>query len=103
LPTFPCIPLTLKCGIAETITLLPSLFFLFSLSTSLVPSPLLEFRYFIIPYLIVRLHIETPGRERERKWRLRLESLGYGAVGVAAVGLFLRGFESGQGVERFMW
>ncbi|OLY84482.1 Dol-P-Glc:Glc(2)Man(9)GlcNAc(2)-PP-Dol alpha-1,2-glucosyltransferase [Smittium mucronatum] len=44
-----------------------------SLAITLIPSPLLEFRYFIMPYYFYRLHIEQPGKSRtltELVWNL---------------------------------
>ena len=69
----------------------------------LVPSPLIEARYFVLPYLVLRLHIAPAPSWR----RLALEALLSLAVNGAVLYLFLyRPFEwahvPGQ-LQRFMW
>ncbi|KAJ8869163.1 hypothetical protein PR048_030733 [Dryococelus australis] len=51
---------------------------------SLVPQKLLEFRYFILPYLFLRLHIS-----RVVWWQLLLEFVVYAAVNAATIYLFI--------------
>lgn len=69
---------------------------------NLAPQLLLEFRYFIVPYLLYRLQV------RPRSWaRLASEAAAHAAVDAATVALFLwRPFawdhEPDQ-VQRFMW
>lgn len=68
---------------------------------SLVPQKLLEFRYFIIPYLIFRLNIKSPS-----KVELFLEFIIYNVINVSTLYLFLyRPFTwpSEAAVQRFMW
>eukprot|EP00842_Homolaphlyctis_polyrhiza_P002017 jgi/Hompol1/2816/HPOL_003032-RA len=71
------------------------------LIATLVPSPLVEFRYYVIPYLLVRLHVPMANR-----WMLALEAVLYAAVNAATLYLFLeRGFvwPGTPGTQRFMW
>ncbi|KAF2840643.1 glycosyltransferase family 59 protein [Patellaria atrata CBS 101060] len=69
---------------------------------SLVTAPLVEPRYFIIPWLLWRLHLPP-----QTRGALVLETLWMGAVNVATVYVFLyRGFEWPQEpgkVQRFLW
>lgn len=68
---------------------------------TLIPSPLLEFRYFIAPYLIYRISMRQP----RGAWLL-LELLGYVAINVTTLWLFMnRPFRWAHedGVQRFMW
>ncbi|KAL7746512.1 glucosyltransferase [Sorochytrium milnesiophthora] len=69
---------------------------------ALIPSPLLEFRYFILPYVLYRVHVPV-----EKTWKLALELALYLAVNAATLYMFLyRPFTWPQepGVlQRFMW
>ena len=74
--------------------------------TALVPQQLIEFRYYIIPYLIFRIYIPKP-----HDWRLFLslcsELLLYTSINTVTIYLFLyRPFRwdntPGQ-MQRFMW
>ncbi|KAI9190576.1 alpha-2-glucosyltransferase Alg10 [Polychytrium aggregatum] len=73
-----------------------------AVAITLIPSPLLEFRYFIIPFILYRLHIERPSRPA-----LIAEVLMAGLINLATIALFLGyTFEwpSEPGVkQRFMW
>ncbi|GBB95704.1 hypothetical protein RclHR1_00260009 [Rhizophagus clarus] len=60
------------------------LIYIIAVCLSLIPSPLLEFRYFIIPYYIFRLHIGQPNG-----LRLFLEFLIYAIINVKTEHLFL--------------
>ncbi|KAJ1824590.1 glucosyltransferase [Coemansia sp. RSA 2671] len=69
----------------------------------LVPSPLLEFRYFTVPYFFVRLHIASRTTTRA----VLLEALWFAAINAATIWVFInRPFawasEPGQ-LQRFMW
>ncbi|RIA92946.1 Glycosyltransferase Family 59 protein [Glomus cerebriforme] len=66
------------------------LIYIMAVCLSLVPSPLLEFRYFIIPYYIFRLHIGLPSG-----MRLIMEFLVYATVNYQTGYLFLQ--------EPFVW
>lgn len=92
---------------SSTLTLLPSLFYILSLSLTLIPSPLIEPRYFIVPWVILRLHLRIEGAtSRERRTRLALEAASYLAVNAVTVGVFVcKPFEWEGRVDkmRFMW
>ena len=66
-----------------------------------VPQKLLEFRYFIIPHLLVRLHFKLPSY-----FSLAMEFILYGLINGATVLLFLYKpfyWENESGIQRFMW
>ena len=68
---------------------------------ALLPQQLLEFRYFIIPYLLFRVHIP-----QGTKPGLLAELMLYGTVNTATVWLFLyRPFHwpNSDNEQRFMW
>ena len=80
--------------------------------TALVPQKLLEFRYFILPFLIFRIH--SPGMGTEHKdgkkseliSPLLVELLFYILLNTATIGLFLyRPFTwpDSDDQQRFMW
>ncbi|KAL1276052.1 hypothetical protein QQF64_035675 [Cirrhinus molitorella] len=82
-----------------------SLFWLLVFSTCLVaatvPQKLLEFRYFILPYLLYRVHIPVPSLPR-----LLLEFGLYTAVNAATVYIFIyKTFQwpDNTAAQRFMW
>ncbi|KAJ2744597.1 glucosyltransferase [Coemansia sp. BCRC 34301] len=69
----------------------------------LVPSPLLEFRYFTVPYFFIRLHVSSRSATR----MVLLEALWFSAINAATICMFIsRPFawksEPGQ-LQRFMW
>ncbi|KAJ2028209.1 glucosyltransferase [Coemansia sp. RSA 922] len=69
----------------------------------LIPSPLLEFRYFTVPYFFVRLHISSRSTTRA----VLLEALWFSAINAITIWVFInRPFtwisEPGQ-LQRFMW
>ncbi|KAK1790536.1 hypothetical protein P4O66_014425 [Electrophorus voltai] len=66
-----------------------------------VPQKLLEFRYFIVPYLLYRIHIPLPSLPR-----LLLEFGLYTVVNAATVYIFLHKtfqWANSDAVQRFMW
>jgi alpha-1,2-glucosyltransferase len=68
---------------------------------NLIPSPLLEFRYFIIPYLIYRLNMPLGSYTK-----LSIELLLYLLVNSATLYLFIEKpfqWENTSGYQRFMW
>ena len=73
---------------------------------TIVPSPLLEFRYFVLPYLFWRLHV-SPSVVKNAKGRGVLEYLWYEIVNFVTLWIFItRPFtwESEPGkVQRFIW
>lgn len=92
---------------SSTLTPLPFLFYLLSLAVTLIPSPLIEPRYFIIPFVLLRLHMRIPGATAgARSLRLAMEMLLNVSVTAATVWLFLeKPFEWEGRVDkmRFMW
>jgi alpha-1,2-glucosyltransferase len=94
------------------------LVFLASTALSLITAPLVEPRYFILPWLIWRLHVDQPrpsqsvgltARIMPGKWStwLHVETAWFLFINLATCWLFLyRGFEWEQeegAVQRFMW
>ena len=68
---------------------------------SLIPQKLLEFRYFIVPYLLFRLHVR-----RIKGAELCVEFLLYSLVNMATLYLFIRRtfyWEGDASPQRFMW
>ena len=62
----------------------------------LLPTPLLEPRYFLIPYVLMRAQIvDVP------TWGLILEMGWYGVINAATMWVFL--FKERDGAVRFMW
>jgi len=93
-----------------TMNLLITTFYMVALGLTLIPSPLLEPRYFLVPYVMLRLHIR-PVVEETSCWSIRLaiEGCFYGLVNLATIAVFLfRPFWDAQGLwdgawQRFMW
>ncbi|XP_019732677.1 dol-P-Glc:Glc(2)Man(9)GlcNAc(2)-PP-Dol alpha-1,2-glucosyltransferase [Hippocampus comes] len=78
-----------------------SLAFLACLVAATVPQKLLEFRYFIIPYLMYRLHMPLPSLPR-----LALEFALYTAVNAVTIYVFVtKTFQwpDSAATQRFMW
>ena len=67
----------------------------------LIPQGLLEFRYFIVPYLMFRIHLRRP-----ELWKLGVEFLFYAAINYLTVWAFLKKpfkWPNSNDVQRFMW
>ncbi|KAM6986518.1 dol-P-Glc:Glc(2)Man(9)GlcNAc(2)-PP-Dol alpha-1,2-glucosyltransferase [Aplochiton taeniatus] len=78
-----------------------SLAFLACLMAATVPQKLLEFRYFIVPYLLYRVHMPLPSLNR-----LLLEFLLYSVVNAATLYIFVNKtfhWPNSTDVQRFMW
>ena len=71
-------------------------------SLALVPTSLIEPRYYILPYIILRLHLRS-----SNKYRLALELIFYTAINAITMHVFLyKPFEwdNEPGLkQRFMW
>ncbi|KAF9973965.1 glucosyltransferase [Actinomortierella ambigua] len=83
-------------------TILWCIIYIVATTLTLVPTPLVEFRYFIVPYLVYRLSMQQP----RGIWPLLLEAGLYSACNLVTVYLFLyRPFRwaHAEGVQRFMW
>ena len=63
---------------------------------TLLPTPLLEPRYFLIPYILLRAQVsDVPD------WGVLLEGVWYAAINAATMWVFL--YKERAGVGRFMW
>lgn len=68
---------------------------------AIVPAYLLEFRYFIISYIIWRLHLRV-----DNQWAFRFELLSNVLINLATIYIFVyRTFywENSSDVQRIMW
>ncbi|RKP06416.1 alpha-2-glucosyltransferase Alg10 [Thamnocephalis sphaerospora] len=76
--------------------------FVVALVLALVPSPLIEFRYFILPFVLYRLHLPLASTRT-----LAIETGMYLAVNAGTIGLFLlrpfRWASEPNAWQRFMW
>ncbi|KAI8995441.1 glucosyltransferase [Trametes punicea] len=77
-------------------TLLQNLLLPVFLVPTLLPTPLLEPRYFLIPYILLRAQVKDVPL-----WGLMLEGLWY--VGINAVTMWVFLYKERVGVGRFMW
>lgn len=82
------------------------LILLLTTALSLVTAPLVEPRYFIIPWGIWRLHVPS-GKRKGYDWRLWVETAWFlGVIALTGWVFLYRGFEWRQepgAVQRFMW
>ena len=63
---------------------------------TLVPTPLLEPRYFLIPFILLRAQVaDVPD------WGVALEGVWYLAINAVTMWVFL--YKEREGVGRFMW
>ncbi|KAF9458345.1 glucosyltransferase [Collybia nuda] len=77
-------------------TLLQTLILPVFVLPTLLPTPLLEPRYFLIPYILLRSQVsDVP------TWALAIEGLWYAAINGVTMGIFL--YLPRAGVGRFMW
>ena len=77
-------------------TLLQTLILPVFVLPTLLPTPLLEPRYFLIPYILLRSQVgDVP------TWSLILEGLWYVMIDGVTMGVFL--YLPREGVGRFMW
>lgn len=77
-------------------TLLQTLILPVFVLPTLLPTPLLEPRYFLIPYMLLRAQIDDVPA-----WGLVLEGLWYTVINAVTMGVFL--YLPRPGVGRFMW
>lgn len=90
-----------RLATSPTLTVLPMLLFIVITALSLIPTPLLEPRYFIVPFVVLRLHFPAPSRAR-----LLMEWVTYVVVLVVTVEVFVRRpfrWEGREDLMRFMW
>lgn len=108
-----CVWLWLWC-LRHSTTLLWMLGFVVCTAVTLVPTPLVEPRYFLIPTIILRTQLDTiPPKTKSTKYhtqrgaeKLWLEWSWYTLINLATISLFLlRKFrwEGWEGWMRFMW
>lgn len=67
----------------------------------IVPQKLIEFRYFVVPYLMFRLHMPL-----QPYWKISFELLCYSAVNAVTLYMFMYKpftWPHESGVQRFMW
>jgi alpha-1,2-glucosyltransferase len=77
-------------------TLLQTLILPVCLLPVLLPTPLLEPRYFLIPYVLLRAQVvDVP------TWGIILEVLWYVSINIVTMWTFL--YKEREGVGRFMW
>ncbi|KAJ3152954.1 glucosyltransferase [Geranomyces michiganensis] len=78
------------------------LLYVVATTATLVPTPLLDFRYYVLPFLFFRLHVRSPSTVV-----LLAEAVAYAAVNLATVWLFgerpFRWASEPGARQRFMW
>lgn len=77
-------------------TLLQTLILPVCVIPTLLPTPLLEPRYFLIPYILMRSQVTSIPT-----WGLVAEGLWYGVINGVTMSVFL--YRARDGVGRFMW
>lgn len=98
--------------------------FFTSISLTLIPSPLIEPRYFLIPFILMRIHLKSNFKEKESKskvdeevdveggedWKSFLPLIGEGCwyllINSVTIWVFLNKpfrWQSEEGWQRFMW
>ena len=77
-------------------TLLQNLLLPVFVVPTLLPTPLLEPRYFLIPYILLRAQVKDVP-----VWGLAVEGLWYAAINGVTMWVFL--YKERPGVGRFMW
>ncbi|KAG1715800.1 hypothetical protein ID866_1376 [Astraeus odoratus] len=82
--------------VARNQSLLQTLVLPLAIVPTLLPTPLLEPRYFLIPYILLRAQVAGVGRSV-----LVVEGLWYATVNLATTYVFL--YRERAGVGRFMW
>ncbi|KAG0327416.1 glucosyltransferase [Dissophora globulifera] len=88
-------------AIATEQTILWTAIYILATALTLIPSPLIEFRYFITPYLIYRIAMRQP----RGAWLL-LELITYASVNAFTIWMFLKRpfqWRHEAGLQRFMW
>lgn len=75
--------------------------FIVCVFTNIVPQKLLEFRYFVVPYIIMKLNMKM-----STYLQLFIETMFYLAINATTVYLFMNRtfkWDNDNGVQRFMW
>jgi alpha-1,2-glucosyltransferase len=84
------------CCLGREQTLLQTLLLPLCTLPVLLPTPLLEPRYFLIPYVLMRAQLVDV-----TTWGLLLEGFWYGLINAGTMYVFL--YREREGVGRFMW
>ncbi|KAJ3143296.1 glucosyltransferase [Geranomyces variabilis] len=78
------------------------LLYVVATAATLVPTPLLDFRYYVLPFLLFRMHVRSPSAGV-----LLVEAVAYAAVNLATIWLFgerpFRWASEPDAWQRFMW
>ena len=86
----------IHCCLGREQTLLQTLLLPLCTLPVLLPTPLLEPRYFLIPYVLMRAQlVDVP------TWGLLLEGVWYGMINAGTMYVFL--YKEREGVGRFIW
>lgn len=85
-----------RCCPGREQTLLQTLLLPLCTLPALLPTPLLEPRYFLIPYILMRAQLVDV-----TTWGLLLEGLWYGLINGGTMYVFL--YKEREGVGRFIW
>lgn len=83
-------------NLAQDQTLLQNLLLAVFVVPTLLPTPLLEPRYFLIPYVLLRAQVVDL-----TVWGVVLEGAWYAVINAATMYVFL--YKERAGVGRFMW
>jgi len=96
------VPIYLACAwawylrVAVDQTLLQNILLPIFILPTLLPTPLLEPRYFLIPYILLRAQVpDVP------TWAVVVEGLWYAAINALTMGVYL--YKERESVGRFMW
>lgn len=83
-------------------TLLQALLLPIFILPTLLPTPLLEPRYFLIPYFLLRVQVPTEGSTKMRQTlAVVVEGVWYALINAVTMWVFL--YRERVGVGRFMW
>ena len=89
-------PLSDQFGVGTDQTMLQNLLLPIFVLPTLLPTPLLEPRYFLIPYILLRAQVIDISL-----WGVVAEGVWYAVINVATMWVFL--YKERPGVGRFMW
>ena len=89
-----CVPIVVSAGADQT--LLQALLLPMCAVPTLVSTPLIEPRYFLIPYVLLRAQVVDVSKRM-----LVVEGLWYVAINAVTMYVFL--YKEREGVGRFMW
>lgn len=93
--------------LSSTKSLLHSMLLPICLIPALLPTPLLEPRYFLIPYFLLRIQIDDTsigggdGMGNGNGWGVIIEGVWYALINWGTMSVFL--YREREGIGRFMW